>query len=319
MSERACLDWLLEPENPSARYLALRHLCGHPETDDAVRAARAGILHLTQVRAILDAQYPAGYWVKPDRGYSPRHRATVWQLIVLADLGTPRTEAIARGCEHVLAHTLRRQESLFSAHVHSTGILPCLNGDLLRVMWHFGFGDHPVVRAVGDSLARRVLRDGWTCPRNGARSRDRTTWQLCPWGCVKVLRGFAAVPVTQRSPSMDKAVESGVAYLDSCDLACDLRPSLVQEPSHWLQFGFPLGYGSDMLEALLALTELGISFSQPAAWEVVKGKQDAAGRWPLEHSLRGAWADFGSVGEPSKWITLRALCVQHAQDRAGVS
>ena len=86
----------------------------------------------------------------------------------------------------------------------------------------------------------------------------------------------------------------------------------MDEPSHWLRFGFPLGYGSDLLEALLALVEVGAAPEQARALEVIRRKQDARGRWPMEHGLTGTWADFGAEGTPSKWVTIRALRVLRA-------
>jgi hypothetical protein len=309
MNADALLGWLLESGNPSARYLALRCLLGRSEGDADVCAARAAIERFAPVRAILDAQYPAGYWIKPDRGYSPKYKATVWQLIFLADLGVMRTVPIARACEHVLAHTLRADLGLFSAHKHSTGVFPCLNGDLVRALVHFGYGDHPVVCTVAESLARRTIADGFTCPRNSTQARNKATWMPCVWGCVKVLRGFAAIPGERRSQLVVHAIERGVAWLLSHDLARDRFPALAGTRSHWLRFGFPLGYGSDLLEALLALTELRVTSCPGGVLQVLFEKRDERGRWPLEHPLRNAWTDLGRAGEPNKWVTLRALQV----------
>jgi len=238
--------------------------------------------------------------------------------------------------------------SFFSAHVHSSGVWPCLNGNLLRALCHFGYGDHPVVQAVTDALARRVLRDGFTCARNstrtGARPKDMRTWQPCAWGCVKVLRGFAALPQGGRTPDVRQAAERGVTYLLSRDLAQDQRPALVDVPSHWLRLGFPLGYGSDLLEALLAVVELrnvppadrSDRTSPPVstrrepsereeprvgedAIQLLLQKRDAQGRWPLEHALGNTWAGFGREGAPNKWVTLRALQVIAAWGEGGRS
>ncbi len=309
MSERAVLDWLLDPGNPSVRYLALLHLCDRPARDPNVVEARAAIAQVPQVRAILDAQYPDGYWIKPDRGYSPRHKATIWQLIALAELGMARTPPLARACEHVMGVALHPGTGLFSAHRHSTGVFPCLNGDLLRVFWHFGYGEHPIVRTAAAALARRVLAEGWICPRNGSHPRNRSTWRPCPWGCVKVLRGLAAISSGQRSADVDSALAEGIAFLRSLDLACDQRPALVDETSHWLHLGLSLGYGSDLLEALLALVELGVTAGPSPALQAVIDKRDAEGCWPLEAPLPNAWASFGARGAPNKWVTLRALRV----------
>ena len=81
MSGADPLPWLLEPENPSARYLALTGLLDRPASDAEVTAARAEIANWGPVRAILDAQWPEGYWMRPGVGYSPKYRATVWQVI----------------------------------------------------------------------------------------------------------------------------------------------------------------------------------------------------------------------------------------------
>lgn len=42
-------------------------------------------------------------------------------------------------------------------------------------------------------------------------------------------------------------------------------------------------------------------------------KQDGEGRWSMKHSLNGKmWSDIEKKGEPSKWVTLRALRVLKA-------
>ena len=130
-----------------------------------------------------------------------------------------------------------------------------------------------------------------------------------------MLRGFAAMPAERRSEDVRRAVERGVTFLSAHNLAQDLFPALVDTPSHWLRFGFPLGYGSDLLEALLALVELGVdpgdlpAASLERAIQVILRKRDEGGRWRLEHALRNTWADLGTEGEPSKEVTLRALRV----------
>jgi len=314
------VDWLLEADNPSARYLTLRDLLCRPVDDPEMAEARSAILQSAAVRAILAAQYPAGYWIKPDRGYSPKYRSTIWQLLILADLGAPTTDPIGRACTHVMAATLRAGHgaatdgatgALFSAHRHSTGQYPCLNGDLLWMLTHFGYYGHPIVGGVTEALARSVLVDGWTCVRNSFRAGDRTTWQPCIWGCVKVLKGLGAVPASQRSPTVRRAIERGAAFLLAHELTRVQRPTLAQSGSQWLRFGFPLGYGSDLLEALLTLRGLGLSTELlPASRELstaILEKRDETGRWRLEWALPDTWADFGAPGEPNKWITLRAL------------
>ena len=56
------IAWLLEPDNPSVRYLTLRHLLEQSEDDPEVQAARAAIPHSQVVERIFTRQSPDGSW-----------------------------------------------------------------------------------------------------------------------------------------------------------------------------------------------------------------------------------------------------------------
>ena len=66
-----------------------------------------------------------------------------------------------------------------------------------------------------------------------------------------------------------------------------------------------------MLLNLEALTEAGITDSRlDAAVSLMLSKQDDQGRWNMEYSYNGkTWVDVETKGQPSKWVTLRALRV----------
>lgn len=311
------IPWLLEADSPSVRAFTLTDLLDRSTSDPEVVAAREAVMRSRPVMEILAAQYPAGHWIKPDVGYSPKYRATVWQVIFLADLGATRTEPIARACEHVLAHTYRPELGLFCAHKQATGAFACLNGNLLRALWYFGYGAHPNVQRVADTLAGQVIR---ACPersrRDGFRCRYNAVaqgkaWLPCAWGCIKVLRGFAAIPRAARSPAIEAAIAQGVDFLLSHDLVrADYPHSQEISDLRW-RFGFPLGYAADALEALEVLTvyEAADDPRLIPAFERVLEKQDKQGRWLLEATLKKTWTRFERIGQPSKWVTLRVLRV----------
>jgi hypothetical protein len=318
MMAPAVLDWLLEAENPSARYLALTGLRDRPAGDPEMLAARAAIPGWGPARAILDAQWPEGYWMRPGIGYSPKHKATVWQVIFLAALGAPRTDAIDRACTYVLDHS-RLPDGRFSAHKTAKGAVTCLNGNLLRAMQQLGFQDPRITESL-EALAEMVTLDRFCCRFNAvdvgggpvpARMRDGLP---CAWGAIKALGAFAEVPEAQRSPAVQAAVEAGVEFLLSYNLAAGDYPTATEPSSLWQRFGFPLGYTSDLLEALGVLVRLGLGHEAKLAesMEVVRGKQGADGRWALEYTPPNTWAKFGQVGRPNKWVTLRVLAVLKA-------
>lgn len=82
--------------------------------------------------------------------------------------------------------------------------------------------------------------------------------------------------------------------------------------SSWFKFGYPLGYVTDVLLNLAALVEAGYGGDSrlDEAVELVLSKQDEGGRWKMEYSYNGKmWTDVETKGQPSKWVTLRALRV----------
>src|SRR3972149_369840 len=100
------LPWLLEDETPAVRRGALRRLLDRPEDDAEVVAACNAAMRADPIAAILAAQQPEGYWVKPGAGYGPKYLGTVWQVIFLDQLGADGKDSrIRAACEYVLSHT----------------------------------------------------------------------------------------------------------------------------------------------------------------------------------------------------------------------
>jgi hypothetical protein len=304
------LPWLLEGSNPSARYWALRELLERPAGDAEVQEAQAAIADFRPARRILEAQYPLGYWMHPGIGYSPKYRATVWQVIFLAALGLPRCEAIERACDYVLAHG-RLADGRFSAHKDESGAVPCLNGNLLRALAWFGYGQHPLVLESYAALVEQIVRDRFRCRYNAPapRSRRMGDGQPCAWGAIKALGALLALPPAARTPAMAEALEMGLSFLLGYDLARGAYPAAGKISPLWHRLGFPLGYTSDILEALDVLVRAGCG-EEPhleVAWDIILAKRDGKGRWPLEYTPGRMWSSFGAPGRANKWVTLRVL------------
>lgn len=313
------IPWLLEPDpdNPGVRYFALQELLDWPEDDPEVQAARAAIMTTGPVSAILDAQYPDGYWVKPGGGYSPKYRSTVWQIIFLAELGAdPADERVQRGCEYLLSHSIAANGA-FSALQKPvpSGCVLCLNGNLLYALQRLGYRDDPRVQTALDWLARaitgeiRYLKSGTTGPYFACSANEG---QPCAWGANKAMKALIAVPLERCTPALQRAIEVGAEFLLSRDPAMADYPYTKRVSSTWFKFGFPLTYWSDVLETTSVLLELGYGDDPRLsnALQFILSKQDAQGCWKLENALSGKmWADIGEKGKPSKWVTLRALRV----------
>jgi hypothetical protein len=308
------IRWLLEPDNPSARYLALTRLLDRPESDADVMAARAAIAATQPVRGILEAQYPAqaadgqpaGYWVKPDVGYSPKYRATIWQIIFLAQLGVPPTPAIQAGCEYVLDHSRWPGDGRFIAGQQPHTAILCLNGNLVWALQRLGYSVDARVEEARAATVAEVVRYGYACRYNGGLE--------CAWGAITVLRALLAQQPGQRCAEAETAVERGVALLASVPLMEATYPTRGAVSDHWFRLAFPLTYQSDLLEAATVLAAAGYaahSYMQAfVAW--LLGKRDWMGRWPLEQTPGKMWSACGTPNRSNKWVTLRALRAMRA-------
>ena len=97
------LDWLLERENPSVRYFALTELFNRDLNDIEVVETKKDIMNVGIVPKILSKQNEAGYWGDPARFYVDKYTGTVWQLMILAELGAdPEDPRIKKAGEFIL-------------------------------------------------------------------------------------------------------------------------------------------------------------------------------------------------------------------------
>lgn len=80
----------------------------------------------------------------------------------------------------------------------------------------------------------------------------------------------------------------------------------------WLRFGYPLSYNSDALESLWALLRNGeqVRDEYRPAIEAVRLETTPEMSWKLRNSFNGKMlADVEEKGQPSRWLTYRALRV----------
>lgn len=136
----------------------------------------------------------------------------------------------------------------------------------------------------------------------------------CAWGAVKVMLAFGKLPLQQRTPYIERAIDQGVEFLLGIDPADATYPTgWTDKPSgNWWKFGFPVFYVTDLLQNLEALIRLGYGRDSriSRALRVVVEKQDEEGRWALEYDYSGkTWVEFGRKKQPNKWVTLRAAWV----------
>lgn len=316
-------DWLLAGDNPSVRYFALTDILDIPHENAEVKEAGRAIMERGVVPAILARQEDGGYWEEPDRFYNTKYKGTVWQLIILAELGADgNDQRIKRAVEFILENSQDLESHGFAMHRSAQAgggrhseVIPCLTGNMVWSMIRFGYlADLRIQRAVEWIVTYQRFDDSIAGgPEGWPYDKAEPCWgrHTCHMGAVKALKALAEIPAGQRSGGVKMKIEEGVEYIlvhhihkRSHDL------SRVSKPG-WLRFGFPLMYQTDVLEILGILTGLGYRDARmQEALDLVISKQDSQGRWLLQNTFNGRFQkDIEQKGKPSKWITLNALRV----------
>ncbi|MCI4322491.1 MAG: terpene cyclase/mutase family protein [Thermoplasmata archaeon] len=313
MPGKKVLDWLLEDEQPSVRYLALTGLLGRPESDREVKAAQGAIRDRGWAAEILAERNSAGGWGPDPNSYRPKYVTTHWKMLVLSDLGLTKAEPVIRDCCEAWMATFPATGGGLGGASKRTPHY-CLAGNMARALIRFGYEDDVRVRRTLEWLVEVAdPRGGWSCFGSG---RNLDSWEG--------LSAFSVYPRSKWTPSMTRCVERAAEFF----LQRELHQQGASYPP-WYRFHYPVHYYYDVLVGLDLLTALGYG-SDPRlqfALQLLAEKQRADGRWILDAvhpDVEGAMAvwfqkhpkdrpvpfQVEPPGRPSKMVTLTALKVQ---------
>ncbi len=315
------LDWLLEPDEPSVRYFALRDLLDERPSSPKLEQARRAIMARGPVPRILSRQTKEGCWGPPEDFYiRSKCKGTVWNLILLATLGADgRDPRVRRACDFVLEYSQDRASGGFSYSGTArnggapSGVIPCLTGNMLWCLIRFGRLSDPRVGRGLDWITRYLRFDDGEArpPREQPYLRYEMCWgrHTCLDGVVKPLKALAEIPPARRTPSQRRTIDRARDFLLLHRLYQRSHAPGRPAKRKWLKLAFPLMWDTDALEMLDIVAGLGCR--DPLlrdAEELVLSKRDKLGRWPLEETYAGRFlVGFGKRGAPSKWVTLKAL------------
>lgn len=197
-------------------------------------------------------------------------------------------------------------------------IVPCLTGNMVYALVNLGYlNDNRVQQAIDWITTYQRADDAVAyAPVGKVYERYEMCWgrHTCHMGVAKALKGLAAVAPEQHSHEIIKKIDELIEYFlkhhiykRSHDLESISRPG-------WLKLGFPLMYQTDILELLEIFAALKIRDHRlQDAMKIVRNKQRPHGKWKLENSNNGkTLVDIEKKGQPSKWLTLKALKVLKA-------
>jgi len=297
--------WLLESD-PAIRWQAIRDLTDASPT--AIAAERARVPREGLGAEILSRQDSDGAWRRTDK---PVWLSTLFTLLLLRSTGVDRTEvesAVARletrmGWDNQAGFWELRLATSGARPFFEGEVEPCINGGTLALGGYFGRPTESLVRRL---IAEQLDDGGWNCEApTSVRSSFHTT--IC------VLEGLLEYErAVGSAPEVAAARKRGEEYLLERGLFWRRSTRQIANPE-FLELAFPTGYHYDVLRALDYFRDASIKpdARMSDAVHLIESRRQLDGRWLLERAYDEPLAfSFGeSVGEPSRWNTLRALRV----------
>jgi len=294
------IDWLLDAD-PAISWQAMRDLTS--ASPAAIGAERARVPHQGVGAEILACQGADGPWHLAGK---PDWLPTLYTFLLLRATGVdpadPAVDSAVARLEAGYQWDEEFRDKPFKPFFEGE-VEPCINGGVLALGAYF--------TRPAQSLMRRLVSEqlddgGWNCEApKSSRSSFHTT--IC------VLEGLLEYErAVGPAPEIAAARRHGEEYLLERGLFRRRSTGQVAHPA-FLEFAYPPRYHYDILRALDYLRDAGVRPDARIrdALHVVESRQQADGRWLLDsaHDEALALPFSESVGEPSRWNTLRALRV----------
>ncbi|MFT4039850.1 MAG: hypothetical protein QM692_16855 [Thermomicrobiales bacterium] len=303
------IDWLLEGD-PAVRWQTLRDLTY--ATADEVAAERARVATEGAGAAVLAQQGADGTWggLAWNHGWDSTMHALYLLWLLGLDPASPQAqEAIARVRKQVTWRGSGPEECDDNPYFVGE-IEPCINGQVATGGAYFG---QDVSGLIARLVSEQLADGGWNCEAERGSTRGSFNTTICVLEALLAWEqaGHATAEVTA-------ARQRGEEYLLARHLLRRLSTGerITHDRHHgtdWTQFAFPAWWSYDALRALEYFRSTGAPPDPRVAEaiELVASKRQPDGRWLLDVAHDGTMlVPLGeTVGEPSRWNTLRALRV----------
>jgi hypothetical protein len=285
------IDWLLDGD-PAIRWQAMRDLTRSPKK--TWLAEQEKVASEGWGARLLSHQDGEGRWTP--RLYGKKWISTTYTMVLLRRMGLPRSEPRAlRSCRLFLkeGQGTRRNSEM------------CIQSMVTALLYWFDVDEDDREPVLGYLLSRQLDDGGWNCDGRSNHGSFHTTS-----AALEALRE-SAVTGSPRVTEIAAAEARGQEFFLQHGMFRSHRSGTVVN-QRFLRFSFPPRWHYDILRGLDYFWSAGALGDNrlEEAITVVADKRNSDGTWPLQQRWKGeTWFEMETVGESSRWNTLRAIRV----------
>ena len=278
--------WLLRGDRPNLQWRAAVELVGRPSDSPAVRRAQGAASIAEPVASLIEQLHPDGSWATSVPTWE-RYAGPGWRLVAAVQWGADPSDPRLHAAVERLLESSRPHGGI--AENENTGPSLPLTARALHALAELGWCRHP-----GFLAALAWLEE------------NTSTWEIDPAaGCA-----VTSVGVLATLTSCSVLRRAGLAHRVTAVLGDHLGRG---GGGGSRRLGFPNLLRTDLAEVMWVLARAGVPFDErmkgPLRW--LQGSQIDGGRWrrqhPVPRTLPIADAERPRPGQPSRWLTMRAV------------
>ena len=181
-------------------------------------------LTIEKILAKQDASYRWGFDENQSRErpeylyYSPNFKATLWTLLLLADIQAPADLAqIKPSIQLITEHFYDPEHGIFRLPNMARFPIPCLNGNMLYLHHYFETPySETLEKTIGFFAEYQRFDDGnFKTPKTYPYASNVFCYgkHTCYWGVTKLLKGISFIPKTKRSKPARQLIENCIDFV----------------------------------------------------------------------------------------------------------
>lgn len=245
--------------------------------------------------------------------YTPKYKATLWTLILLADIKAPvDIPQIAPSIQLVSERFYSPEHRIFKLPGDSHFPISCLNGNMLYLHNYFITAITTKLEATVDffDTYQRFDDGDFKTPQSYPYFSNTSCYgkHTCYWGVCKLLKGLSFIPESQRTASTQNLLGNCIEFVLHHEVCFSSH-----KPGRFLhrdigRLTFPSTWRSDYLELLWLLAREGVKDKRSApAVELLRSKMKEGGAWELERVIHNLTVSIGQENQVNAFITERAM------------